>query len=345
LKTGAIQTMFKRVLTYFREVRIKLDFPKYESECRTQHDAKAEKLHAISAMEEEARALASSIGLASDSLYKDSILNARFKISAFESKVSHLESLLNYLVRDYKHELDLLYEEIHALSDEKNKLHSERDLIGTKLHEALQRKNSAHKRVNSAKADISSWYAKSDRTPIFFGNSGKKLPKHAIFGQSFGDLDGYKSTRDFASREVMREGSIISELKSRQQIISERINRASQLIGLQVEKIEQVKKDRTRMFELKRQGVSVKGLRVELDESNHLLHLERAALDQLESMRKGQITAERYRRGLVNLEDAIHALREKKARFLKEFDLSANRDARIKQHRQIWLKDHGIEGQ
>jgi hypothetical protein len=39
---------------------------------------------------------------------------------------------------------------------------------------------------------------KSERTPWLLVYGGKKIQNHSMFGQSFGDLDFYKSDRDKA---------------------------------------------------------------------------------------------------------------------------------------------------
>jgi hypothetical protein len=45
------------------------------------------------------------------------------------------------------------------------------------------------------KNNIKPWHNKSERTPWSLGNGGKIISNHSMFGQSFGDLDFYKSDR------------------------------------------------------------------------------------------------------------------------------------------------------
>jgi hypothetical protein len=52
------------------------------------------------------------------------------------------------------------------------------------------------------KNNIKSWHNKSERTPWLLGYGGKRIQNHSMFGQSFGDLDFYKSDRDKAYYHV-----------------------------------------------------------------------------------------------------------------------------------------------
>jgi hypothetical protein len=55
-----------------------------------------------------------------------------------------------------------------------------------------------------------------ERTPWLFGNRGKKLPDHTLFGQSFGDLDGYTADRERACAEIGSCKAAIAEIAGRQ---------------------------------------------------------------------------------------------------------------------------------
>ena len=58
----------------------------------------------------------------------------------------------------------------------------------------------AYEDLNSTKTDLNNWYQKSKGN--FIGNGGKKLPKHAFFGQSTGDRDSLKHKKDSIYKNI-----------------------------------------------------------------------------------------------------------------------------------------------
>jgi predicted nucleic acid-binding Zn-ribbon protein len=72
--------------------------------------------------------------------------------------------------------------------------------------------------LKDAKADVNAWHRKSERSGLLFGNSGKKIPQHSLFGQSYGDLDAAKARRNEA-------GDDIGTLKNEKERLNAEFNR------------------------------------------------------------------------------------------------------------------------
>ncbi len=109
----------------------------------------------------------------------------------------------------YKAELDSLYHELERIKDA--------------LNDAYAEKNAAYGRVKRAKSDIESWYSRSRGTFFFWCNGGRKLPRHALFGQSFGDLKGYKEDRGNAVCDIRYWSNRISSLKASRAEVGKKI--------------------------------------------------------------------------------------------------------------------------
>lgn len=138
--------------------------------------------------------------------------------------VSDAKGKLAILERDYKSELDAAYTTLNEIRAE--------------LDECKKNLNEAYDSLKTAKSNLDSWYSKAEGN--WFGNGGKKLPKHAFFGQDLSDRDHYKSQRDSAAREVGR-------YKSERNHIAHRMNEAHA-------RIKQIKEARQAMFDLKKEG-------------------------------------------------------------------------------------------
>ena len=215
--------------------------------------------------------------------------------------------------RDYKNELDLLYSELNGLKAQRTVLQ--------------EQTSAAHSRLERAKADIQSWHNKSSRTPWLFGNSGKKLPNHSIFGQSFGDLDGYKGDRSSAVQELQRCGHEISRIKDRFENTKQ--------------KIEAVKNARQRMFDLKKQGLYPAKIERTIASLEDQVRTLTASITTLEREQIQFLEQARHQRGAIALEAQIKHLKKMTAEFIASFDDLSAKEARRRAHRELWLKKHG----
>lgn len=130
-------------------------------------------------------------------LYDDSI-------RMVANRQSELKRIRKILMRDYEQELQKCYERKEQIKRRHVSIKSEL--------------SDAHRRLKDAKADVVSWHRKSKRSGLLFGNSGKKIPQHSLFGQSYGDLDAAKARRNEA-------GGDIGNLKDEKERLSAEFNR------------------------------------------------------------------------------------------------------------------------
>lgn len=68
--------MFNRIVNFFRDVRIKIDFSNYEKQCRLEHDRVAEATHSTHQLDSE-------LGIKTSQIYEHAD-------SLFRTKISHL---------------------------------------------------------------------------------------------------------------------------------------------------------------------------------------------------------------------------------------------------------------
>lgn len=169
--------MFNWLTNLVDDARIALAYLGYERECEKQWAAGAERDFSTAHVEQDIRAR-----MTEPLRHVESTFNA--PISALEAHcanvrrvVSEAKDKLAILERDFKSELDAAYATLNETRAE--------------LEECRQNLSDAYDELKKAKSNLDSWYSKADGN--WFGNGGKKLPKHAFFGQDLSDRDRYKS--------------------------------------------------------------------------------------------------------------------------------------------------------
>jgi hypothetical protein len=194
--------VFKQVKNPFSNIRIRLDFPRYERQCWHEHEQKAKRNFSTKQLDDERENLLAWIESKASEKYDDLLRDKEAERTLRQTMASDTEELLSYFLRQYKQELEDLHAEKDALVVKKRKLHESKSAISDALTEAYAEKDEAYSELSYYNDEIDSWYAESERTPWLLGNGGKKLPKHALFNQSFGDLDSYKESRDSAGADI-----------------------------------------------------------------------------------------------------------------------------------------------
>ncbi|HPB90342.1 MAG TPA: hypothetical protein PLD80_02390 [Rugosibacter sp.] len=334
--------MFDRIKRFVRDIRVDLDFPRYERQQLEEHEQLAQKRFSTKQLDDEKTKLLNQIELQASSKFDASIHENENTKSGLEIGANNTKYLLSFFVRDYKQELDELYAEKDALFSKKDDLFQKKNEIRDTLSEAFEEKNKAHSELNYYKDQIDSWYAKSDRTPWLFGNSGKKLPKHSLFGQSFGDLDSYKYHRDAAYGDVRDAKSRISVLKQEQHELHAEIGEVEHSIGELFGRINQVKKDRSEMYDLKEAGHNRRDLQTKLDKLDYGINKLKIEVREIVESKKEYIGQEKHRYGVVQLEAKISEIEQNKRQFIESFNLEENQQDRKRLHREIWLKQRGV---
>lgn len=302
------------VVQVTQEVRINVAFSSYEREQRELHTAKARKPFSVSDLEAELTRVMRPAWREVNQLYVAPI--AALKAQITTATQQRIESARQLVVfdRNYKEDLNQLYSELEEIKAKRTVLQSE--------------KTAAHGRLERAKDDIESWYSKSSRTPWLFGNGGKELPSHSLFGQSFGDLDGYKSDRGSALQDLQRCGIEIGRLKDR----SEEIKR----------QMGEVKCARQQMFDLRKQGLYPAKIKRTIASAEEQIHTLPADISKLDKEQAQFLERARHQRGTVALEAQITNLKALQAEFISMFDDPAAKEERRSAHRELWLAKHDV---
>lgn len=299
----------KRQIANFRFERA---FQQYEREERSRNLAEAEQRFSAVELRAEIKTLCATIEAEADERFGADLQEVQGNAAVCAAALGKREAQLALLKRDYRAELTTLYETLNELKEE--------------IDDLYEQKANAVRRKDRAKASITAWHARSQRS--FLGNKGKKLPKHSLFGQSFGDLDGYKYDRDRASSEIVACAEEIGDLKERKQEIGEQIG--------------DVKKCRDQMHALRANGKTRHGLATEIasrrTEMSHLLRRKA----NLESGRSGFVVTAKQQRGVSEREMAAAELDAQKATCVAAFETRQAHLRRRARFRRIWeVKTNG----
>ena len=332
--------MFGAVKTFIRNSRIKIDFPRYEREQRALHLAQADRRFDASQGNKEIAQIRKQATVVGDQRFVSDIASLSQRVAATERRLRKDRGLLSIFERSYKAELDALYAQKTQLFEEKESLLADARAIKavrSGAHEDLQE---AYEDLEDAKSDVDRWYSKSERTPLLFGNGGKKIPNHSLFGQSHGDLSSAKYRRGEAASDIGGSKRRLADIKTRQAAVQHAIDRNFSEIGMIIEKIGAVKSDRQRMFDLKQEGVDPAVLRADIHNAQSTLTALERQLRSLENQRLALIQETQARLGLREREEAVADLHSRKRRFLEEFDSEQSRATRQDEHRRQWMASH-----
>lgn len=329
--------MFSRIANYFRELRIKADFLKYEEKCRAEHIQHAESQFSTEHLEKKIISINARIQNEAANLFKNKISDIRSVIVKIGSEINHNEELIQLLVRDYKNELDEAYRQKKSLYGEKDEAFNNKQALHDELSKAFDRKKAAYKSVNHYQDLINSWYARSKRTTLLFGKKGKKIPKHSIFGQSQGDLDSYKYDRDKAYEDVQKCKNEIGRIKGKIENIKTKIDDIKQNIGIINKKITAIKADRSSMYRLIKQGYKTEIIENKVKSLKSTLEQNKLDLKEQELMQQHYVDTKKHEYGVDVLESEIDSMASKKREFIRLFENNDHHVERVSKHRKMWL--------
>lgn len=336
-----LKGMFKRIKSFIRDIRIKSDYPRYEKKQLAAHLAEGERRFDIRHLQVEVSTIKRQASLTGDQRFGAEITQLRGQVAALEQDVHRIRGQLSILERDYKAELDELYTRKKKLLETKEELFVQMRSLQAEHIQARDDLKEAYEDLKCAKDEVDGWYSKSERTPWLFGNSGRKLPKHSLFGQSFGDLNAAKSRRGDAVHEIGECKDEIAQIRERQAENKREREQNYAEVGRVCDKIAAVKAARQRMFDLKNEGVRHGSLRQELRECLSSHEDLKRRLSLLEGRRTAFVEESECRLGLREREAAIADLVARKARFMDEFYSEQSKAARVDHHRRQWLAKRG----
>ena len=333
--------MFGWLKNSIQNVKIWIDFPSYNKQCKEEYLALAEFKFSTKKLEEDIQQKLKPILNEKKVLFDYKFDRLQRDTKSLESGNSNLRTMLSLFEHNYKSELSQKYDEKKSLYDEKNGLHERINKIREELKDAFEEKDEAYRRVNSAQDDVDSWHAKSQRSTFLFGNKGKKLPNHSIFGQSYGDLDGYKYDRDEAYSDAQGCRDEIDSLKSDQNSTWLRINEIKDRIHILKAEIINTKDDRQKMFEMKKKGINSNKLKNKININSNTIKEQTHMLDDIDTQRVDFLKVSKRQAGIDKKEDEIRKIHKEKIQFINEFNKEHSIGLRKTKHREEWLKKYG----
>ena len=334
--------MFKKIATFFQDARIDWDFKSYERECLLDHKRNADRRFSTQNLDNQLADLLKKIEDDADKQFGKVIFEISAREQQLQSNVYSAETMLALFSRNYNNETDNLKEEIAALYTEKTECKNRINELFSELSDAVDSKNAAYAKVNEYAGDVDSWHSKSKRSSSFGGNRGKKIPNHSFFGQSHGDRYSDEYGRDSAYEVAQECKAEIRNISGYIDINKNNLANINNNIGQLKTQIKAAIVDRNRMFELKKAGYSKPKLQRELSELRRVLNQEQNELGKQIRKRTDFITACKYQRGVVELENTIITVLSQKNDFLREFFLPENKIERKRQHRIKWLKQRNL---
>lgn len=333
---------WRRIQRFAVDIRIDADYPRYELEQRCSHEAAAMRRFDTSQLEREIAEIQMAAEAEGSATFGARIDLLRSSIDALSPIISQLRWQLELLARDYRQELDQLYGEKTGLLENRRALNEQMEELRKERSEAQDELSDAYDDLKEAKSSIDSWYAKSETTPWLFGNGGKRLPKRSLFGQSFGDLEGYKADRSRACDEIGDCKDAIAEVIERQRAnVMQRLQNKEDLDRVS-ESIRSVKEARQRMFDLRSQGVRLHHVETQLSG-----HERREAVLKTELRRRSGEQAKfvkqrAFQMGIGERENALEVLKTQRAQFIVAFDDAARSAERRTAHREWWTTHHQV---
>jgi chromosome segregation ATPase len=299
---------------FVRDIHIWFSFLGFDRRARAAWKVEADRIFSTSELDNDLEFRQAELQSASHRMWGAEIDVRESEAQRAESQLGQLRADLALSQRDFRSELDEAYSELEQIKDEQRTCRDE-------LSEA-------HEALNEARHEISSWHRKSSRTPWLFGNAGRELPKHSLFGQSFGDLDALKEDRA-AAVEAIREAS------SRRAHLNASFEAVLESIG-------EIKRDRQKMFELRKAGLTSRVLSHQIAEVREFSEKSRQHAAELRTKRAAWETRERKSRGIEDIEARIGEIRQLHQEYLARFDSAGELAKRKAQHRADWLRERGI---
>lgn len=303
--------MFKWLTNLVKDARIAFAYLGYERECKKQWVADAERTYSTTLVEQDIKARMAEPMRHVSHGFDVPISDLELKRNNVRQVVSEAKEKLAILERDYKSELDAAYQTMNATREE--------------LDECRGKLSSAYDDLNSAKQSLDSWYSRAEGN--WLGNGGKKLPKHAFFGQDLSDRDGYKSERDSAAHAIGR-------YKSERSSIERRLDESRAAV-------KRIKDACQQMFDLKKAGFDKRIVTSAINTGTNDLRAIGEEIAQLAKARDDYVHQAKLSLGVYDLEKEIERLRREKDARIKAFDSEPVVLERKAKHRTEWLAARG----
>lgn len=212
-----------------------------------------------------------------------------------EKEANETKNLLSFFLRNYKQELSRFYTQKEELFLKKKELFKNLSEIKESLYKAFDDKNKAYDELNYCKNRINSWYA------------------HHLFGQEIINSD--KQDRDYAFEDVCAAKKLIDNLKYNQRELHYEIGNVKEKIREVFTQINQVKKDRSKMYKLKKLGYQRRELKAKFDKLCLAIDIMTTEIQKIIISKKDYINQENRKHGVFYLEAMIRKIKNKKRNF------------------------------
>lgn len=333
--------MFTALRNYLQNLKINIDYPQYELKARAEYERNAESKFSTKHLTAKKLKLTEVVNREASIKFDQELIVREKKKQAIEKRAIEIENLLSYFLKYYRAEINELYCKKDALLIRKKALYEEIADRKHTLSEAFDDKRNAYDDLDYYKSEISAWYSKSSRSTWLFGNSGKKLPRHALFGQSFGDLESLKTHRDNAYSKVVSVKDDIERLKHDQSCTFSAIEDSKKEIKQIHSKIKSLKCSRSKMYELKGKGFTKQRLAKQLDELRNTITIMEEEISLIAKEKIDFIEMQEVALGIKDIEKRVIIIELHKKQFLKKFDSEDNKKIRRLNHRKAWLSKRG----
>lgn len=340
-RAHGITLMFEGLRRRFLDLRVDWAFPRFEQLALTAHMAEAEWRFESSQLRTQVELIRSRAAEAAKEKFSEETNALERELDELAPRLKLMQSHFAILTRDYKSEIDGLYKRKDALIAESQVLGQSMEDLQRERANAQENLSNAYAHLQHVKDGISSWHNESKRSQWLFGNKGKKLPKHAIFGQSFGDLDDLKAGRDRAARAIGECKATINEIEARKRRVWEERQEKKSAVAAVHTQIDAVKVARGHMFDLRGQGLNPSNVGDEIAELTHVDTDFRARRTKVQAETSKFIKAVEGDLGIRDREAEILAIGRAKDQFVSEFHTEERRAARRREHRDQWLKARG----
>jgi uncharacterized coiled-coil DUF342 family protein len=306
----AAASVRSKVREVVRDVKIAVDFGRYEEELWAEYQQEADRRFDVSPLAREIdQRMAGTLGELREKFdLPMSEIEAAISRSSFELVESERHRAL--LSEDHRARLRRAYERLNQ--------------IKPLLHEAYEDRSDGLKQRDEAQADIDWWYRKSKGG--VFGSGGRQIPKYSIFGQSQNDLARYKCRRDEAYACIRDAEERIAEFKPEKQAVSKLIK--------------ELKGKRDAVHRLHQQGLTLERTIRTIQEERANLKAKKSELSALKAERASILTKRKLELGVDVLEAKILETQASKQVHLTEFSSEEARATRKLTHRAWWLVEH-----
>jgi chromosome segregation ATPase len=336
--------MFNRIKNFIRDTRIRVNFPAWERAALEKHTAEADRRFDTRQLEREVAAICERTRAAQDEKFGATAAALEVEQAATDAAVRFTEQRIGILSRDYRGELNGLYAAKNARWETIATLNAEMERLHGESAEASRELSEAYDDLEAAKSSVNAWHRKSTRSPWMLGNGGRELPKHSLFRQSFGDLDGYKRDRGAAGDAIGEAKDARDDVRARMRANRADVARERKAIHEINDSIRDAKAARQQMFDLKRAGERLSDLRRQLHKRRALQEACRQRVQALDAEMLEFRRMQDAHQGLGERQKEIAMLKARHERFVQSFNDPGMKEARRAAHRAEWMRQHPPRG-